>query len=296
MQIAELWRYPVKSLQGERLDAVAVTADGLEGDRQFAIYDVESGLGLTGRRVPELLFASACMRADGTAEITLPDGSLAGDDNTLSNWLGRSVALRSAATEAARRYENVVDFEHESTSDWEPFDGAARAFHDNPGARVSLVSTATMGSWDPRRFRANVLLDGEGEDSLVGSRVTLGEATLNVDMRIKRCVMTTRAQAGGIERDLDVLRTIARERDACLAVGALVIDQGTIRVGDTPGANSRYRTTRALGTEPNRAPDASMSVKRHADGTGCVIASAMFVAEDEGEYDTPSGFSLGLPP
>jgi len=238
VQIAELWRYPVKSLQGERLEAVAVTADGLEGDRQFAIYDVESGLGLTGRRVPELLFASARTRADGTAEITLPDGSLAGDDDTLSHWLGRSVALRSAATEAGRRYENVVDFEHESTSDWKPFDGAARAFHDNSGARVSLVSTATLGSWDPRRFRANVLLDGEGEDSLVGSRVTLGEATLDVGMRIERCVMTTRAQAGGIERDLDVLRTIARERDACLAVGAVVIDQGTVRFGDRLEANS----------------------------------------------------------
>jgi uncharacterized protein YcbX len=236
VQVAELWRYPVKSLQGERLDAVAVTADGLEGDRQFAIYDVESGLGLTGRRVPELLFASARMRADGTAEISLPDGSVAGDDNALSDWLGRSVALRSAATEAARRYENVVDFEHESTSAWKPFDGAARAFHDSPGARVSLVSTATIRSWDPRRFRANVLLDGEGEDSLVGSRVTLGEATLEIGMRIERCVMTTRAQPGGIERDLDVLRTIARERDARLAVGALVLDQGTIRVGDTLGA------------------------------------------------------------
>jgi MOSC domain-containing protein len=237
VHIAELWRYPVKSLQGEPLDAVEVTADGLEGDRQFAIYDVESGLGLTGRRVPELLFASARMRADGTAEITLQDGSVADDDRALSDWLGRPVTLRSAATEAARRYENVVDFEHESTSEWEAFDGAARAFHDNRGARVSLVSTATMGSWDPRRFRANVLLDGEGEDSLVGSRVTLGEATLDVDMRIERCVMTTRAQAGGIERDLDVLRTIARERDACLAVGALVIDQGTIRVRDTLGAS-----------------------------------------------------------
>jgi uncharacterized protein len=237
VQIAELWRYPVKSLQGERLDAVAVTEDGLEGDRQFAIYDVESGLGLTGRRVPELLFASARMRADGTAEITLPDGSAAGDDNTLSDWLGRSVALRSAATKAPRRYENVVDFEHEATSDWKRFEGASRAFHDNPAARVSLVSTATLGSWDPRRFRANVLLDGEGEDSLVGSRVTLGEATLDVAMRIERCVMTTRAQAGGIERDLDVLRTIARQRDACLAVGALVVEQGTIRVGDALGAN-----------------------------------------------------------
>lgn len=231
VHVAELWRYPVKSLQGERLEEVAVTADGLAGDRQFAIYDVESGLGLTARRVPELLFASARLRADGTPEITLPDGS-PGDDTTLSVWLGRPVALRSAATDVARRYENVVDFEHESSSDWETFDGAARAFHDSSRARVSLVSTATIGAWDRRRFRSNVLLDGAGEDSLVGSRVTLGDATLDVGMRIKRCVMTTRAQVGGIERDLDVLRTIARERDARLAVGALVVEPGIVRVGD----------------------------------------------------------------
>jgi uncharacterized protein YcbX len=232
VQIVELWRYPVKSLQGERLDAVALAADGLEGDRRFAIYDVESGFGLTARRVPDLLFASSRLRDDGTAEITLPDGSVTAADDALSEWLGRPVTLRSAATEAARRYENVVDFEHETTSDWAPFEGAEGAFHDNPTARVSLVSTATVGSWDARRFRANVLLDGEGEDSFVGSRITLGEATLDVDMRIERCVMTTRAQAGGIERDLSVLRTIAQERDACLAVGALVVDPGTIHVGD----------------------------------------------------------------
>ena len=164
----------------------------------------------------------------------MPDGSVASDDEALSNWLGRPVALRSAATDAARGYENVVDFEHEPTSDWETFGGAeGGAFHDNARARVSLVSTATLGSWDRRRFRANVVLDGEGEDSLIATRITLGETTLNVGMRIERCVMITRAQAGGIERDLDVLRTIARERDACLAVGALVIDPGTIRVGDS---------------------------------------------------------------
>jgi uncharacterized protein len=237
VQIVELWRYPVKSLQGERLDSVALIGDGPEGDRRFAIYDLQSGLGLTARRVPDLLFASARLRDDGTAEITLPDGSVASNDDALSAWLGRPVTLRSAATDAARRYENVVDFEHEATSDWEPFDGADGAFHDNPTARVSLVSATTMRSWDARRFRANVLLDGEDEDSLVGSRIALGEATLGVEMRIERCVMTTRAQAGGIERDLGVLRTIARERDACLAVGALVINPGTVRVGDTLSAD-----------------------------------------------------------
>ena len=232
VRVVELWRYPVKSLQGEQLDSVSVSRDGLEGDRRFAIYDLDTGFGLTGRRVPELLFASARLRDDGAAEITLPDGTTAGDDEALSEWLGRPVTLRSAATEAARRYENVVDFEQETASEWTPFDGAEGAFHDNPSARVSLVSTATVGSWNPRRFRANVLLEGDGEDSLVGSKIALGHVTFDVDMRLERCVMTTRAQAGGIERDLDVLRTIARERDACLAVGALVVDPGTLRIGD----------------------------------------------------------------
>lgn len=231
MRVSELWRYPVKSLQGEQLQSVRLTADGLDGDRRYAIYDVESGLGLTARRQPELLFASGRLREDGSAEITLPDGSAARDDDALSAWLGRRVALRSADTEAARVYENPVDFEHEATSPWERFGGAPGAFHDSARTRVSLVSTATIGAWDRRRFRANVLLEGEGEDDLVGSEVTLGDAVLAVGKRIDRCVMVTRPQPGGIERDLSVLRTIARERDACLAIGALVAESGSVSVG-----------------------------------------------------------------
>ena len=231
MQVTELWRYPVKSLQGERLEAVEVAADGLEGDRRFAIFDVETGLGLSARRKPELLFASARLREDGRVDITLPDGSTARDDAALSAWLDQPVTLESTETQAVRRFENPLDFEHEATSAWEEFETAPGAFHDSARARVSLVSTATIGAWDRRRFRANVLLEGEGEDALVGSQVILGDAVLDVGMRIQRCVMTTRPQPGGIERDLDVLRTIARERDACLAIGALVARPGTVQVG-----------------------------------------------------------------
>jgi hypothetical protein len=54
-----------------------VGSDGLEGDRGFAIYDVATGYGLTARRVPQLLFASARWLDDDRVEITLPDGSLA---------------------------------------------------------------------------------------------------------------------------------------------------------------------------------------------------------------------------
>jgi hypothetical protein len=233
MKVLELWRYPVKSLQGERLDVATVTTAGLEGDRRFALFDTATGFGLTARRVPELLFAAARLRDDGGVDVTLPDGSVAHDDSGLSAWLGRNVTLRSAEVTVTRQYENVVDFEDEATSEWAPFEGAAGAFHDSGRTRVSLVSTGTIGTWDLRRFRANVYLDGEGEDALVGSNVALGSAALDVVKRIGRCVMTTRPQPGGVERDLDVLRTINRERDGYLAIGALVTRPGTVRVGDT---------------------------------------------------------------
>lgn len=83
-----------------------------------------------------------------------------------------------------------------------------------------------------------MLLEGEREDALVGSSIALGSAILDVGMRIQRCVMTTRQQPGGIERDLSVMRTIARERNAQLAVGALVSEPGIVRVGDAPAART----------------------------------------------------------
>ena len=232
MRVKELWRYPVKSLQGERLATAMLTADGLDGDRRWAIFDLDTGLGLTARRVPQLLFASATLTRDGHVRIALPDGSIANGDDALSDWLGRRVALRSAGRNAGSRYENVVDFEHEDASAWETFAGAAGPFHDSDGARVSLLSTATIGEWNPRRFRPNVLLDGAGEDSLIGFTVAIGEAIVEIGQQIQRCVMVTRPQPDGIDRDLSVLRAIARERAACLAVGALVTHPGIVRTGD----------------------------------------------------------------
>jgi hypothetical protein len=229
VQVVELWRFPVKSLQGERLDGAEITIEGIAGDRGYALFDLDTGFGLTARRVPELLFASARTTADGV-EIRLPDGSIATDDDALSDWLGRPVALRRAAEVEARAFENPLDFERDA--DWITFDGAPGAFHDSARTRVSLVSTGTLGGWDRRRFRANVLLDGAGEDAFVGSTIAVGEVRLEVLKRIDRCVMITRPQPGEIERDLDVLRTVNRERDGCLAIGARVARSGTMRVGD----------------------------------------------------------------
>ncbi len=230
--MVEIWRFPVKSMQGEQLDRVDVGDDGLAGDRGLALFDVETGLGLTARRHPELLFAGARIRADGTVAITLPDGEPATGDADLSRWLDRPVALRSSATQVERRYENPDDFENEASAQWEAFDGGRAAFHDSDWARVSLVSTATLRGWDRRRFRVNVVLDGSGEDGLAGREVGVGSARLRVARGLGRCVMTTRPQPGAVERDLDVLRTVHRERDGCLGVGAGVTRAGVVSVGD----------------------------------------------------------------
>jgi uncharacterized protein YcbX len=231
VRITELWRYPVKSMQGERLDRVRIGPDGLEGDRRFALVDVATGLGLTGRRVPELLFASARFAGDdGRPVTTLPDGTVTDDDGALSAWLGRDVKLVDARDAAEARYESPDDGDDGA---WHVFEGPGGAFHDAGIFRVSLVSTTTIGAWPAQRFRANVLLDGAGEDELVGRDVALGGAVVHVQWRIPRCVMVTRPQPGGIERDLSVLKTIKDDRESCLAIGATVVEPGEVRVGDT---------------------------------------------------------------
>lgn len=229
MRITQIWRYPVKSLQGELLDSAELGPQGVAGDRQYAIFDAETGMGLTARREPSLLFGAASL-SGGSLVITLPDGSEAVDDAALSSWLGRPVILRSTTYSGPRRYESPEDFEREA--DWESFDGANGSFRDSEATVVSMVSTGTLGEWDARRFRSNLLLEGAGEDELIGATVSLGGARLEVVKRVGRCVMVTRPQPGGIDRDVDVLRTIHRERGGRFAVGATVVVPGTVAVGD----------------------------------------------------------------
>lgn len=238
MRVFEIWRYPVKSMGGERLDSALVTGRGLMGDRSHGIVDVETGTVLTARRAPELLYATARLvgaTVSGGVEITLPDGTRidgqadsAEVDGALSEWLGRAVELRTAGPDGGT-YEVPLDFERDA--DWVSWQGPGLAWHDSGRARVSLVSTGSLGEWDARRFRANVVLSGSGEDELVGHRLGVGTVHLDVVTKIGRCVMVTRPQPG-IGRDLDVLRTVNRERDGTFAIGSLVTRPGMLMVGD----------------------------------------------------------------
>lgn len=235
MEIVGLRRYPVKSLQGEALGAADVGATGIVGDRSHALRDATTGVVLTARRDPELLLAQGAVDGEGGARVVLPDGTTVtgpgpGADDALSGWLGRPVGLVGPSRERST-YEIPVDPEDDG-SEVRTWQGPAGTYHDSTRTQVSIVATGDLRDWDVRRFRPNVVVDAPTADVLVGHRVRLGGAVVDVVKQIDRCVMVTRPQPGGIERDLDVLRTIRRERGLLLAVGAVVVEPGRVRPGD----------------------------------------------------------------
>jgi hypothetical protein len=270
--VAGLWRFPVKSLQGERVDDLTFvapgpgTAGGAADDRAWGIVDVATGKVLSAKTVPVLLEASAAARPGGGVTLTLPDGTTLGDDDrpgcdrALSAWLGRAVELRSArATDAGEGGQVAYDMTFDPPNDEAelvPIPTPAGSFVDLCGAHVlttgalaAMAAANPDGDWSVRRFRPNVLVDtgeaganGAGEvpeDAWVGGRLALGTAALDVLMRTVRCALPLRAQPQGrggdeppLARDVGIYRTMAAEHDNHLGVYADVAAAGTVRVGD----------------------------------------------------------------
>jgi len=236
MVVEELWRYPVKSMGGEQLAVADVGELGIDGDRQWAVIDLATGYGLTAKREPELLYASASVVDDDVlihldANVTLT-GTGAATDAVLSDWLGRAVSLRRATSGSVGTFEIAADFENEHDSDLLHWQGPAGTFHDSTRRRVSVAARREMRDWSPRRFRMNILTSGDSSAGLVGSEVTIGSSVLEIVKPVDRCILTTRAQPGGVERDLGVLRTINKELGGDLGVGAMVVTAGRIGQGD----------------------------------------------------------------
>jgi uncharacterized protein YcbX len=229
LTVREIWRYPVKSIGGERLDAAKVGENGITGDRSWGVRDEMTGMVLTGRREPRLLMATAHLE-DGEPVIEIGDGSLLRSSGELSAWLDRPVELVQAGSGPAT-FEGVSDVETER--DWTTWQGPSGTFHDGRST-VSLGSDTTLAGYDPRRFRLNLLLEHSGdgtEDDLIDADLTIGTAGLYVRKPIERCVMVTRAQIG-LDRDLGVLKRVVAERNNRLGVGAVVHREGLITVGD----------------------------------------------------------------
>jgi uncharacterized protein YcbX len=263
MEIAGIWRYPVKSLQGEALEASTVESDGLEGDRRWGIRDARTERILTARRRPELLHAAAAYH-DGLPVVTLPDGRVAEGlgattDRLLSDWLGSPVSPVTAQEEAPGRAEFFEDATDDSSRAIE-WTMPERRYVD--AAALLVLSTASLrtgaalhpsGTWEPRRFRPNVLVDtdeeGWPEDAWVGRTVHLGSATVAPTEGCIRCTMVTREQPG-IQADRDVFRTLARHHGARFGVWCEVRTAGAVTVGGDMSVRSERSAPGPVATPP----------------------------------------------
>lgn len=245
MHVVELWRHPVKSLQGEPLDEAVVEDSGLSGDRGWGIVDRETGKVLTARRVPSLLLASARLTDTGV-EILLPDGDVliapsVHADDALSKWIGRPVALVRAESFGGGVGEYFADATDDNSAvvSWTMPQGR---FVD--ALPLLIVTTASLrqgralhpdGAWETRRFRPNIVVDVEDdgwvEDAWCGHTVRIGTAAVQAAVPCERCTMVTRPQPG-LDRDLEVFKALARHHNATLGVWTTVQSPGLVRIGD----------------------------------------------------------------
>ena len=205
MHLAEIWRYPVKSMGGERLQRVRLGLAGIEGDR--AIH-VQNGRGrvVTARTHPQLLRHRAVASPDGNTTI---DG------------------LPWAHPEIATAIENDVG-------------PGALLIPDSSMGRFDILPllVATDGAikefgHDGRRLRPNLVIGGVlglDERSWPGKYLRIGDVVISlVDLRA-RCVMTT-FDPDTLERNRGVLREIVRRFEGTLALNASVMRGGWLQEG-----------------------------------------------------------------
>ena len=255
-----LWRYPVKSMMGEELNASELTERGLLGDRAYALIDQVEGRIASAknpRKWPHLFDFRAIYveppRRDRPApiRITFPDGRTsttgqAGLDDLCSTALGRAVALLTKAPERPQLEEYWLDMDglaHRETVTVE--NTLANGFFDC--APVHLLTTATLerlrqlypqGRFEPRRFRPNIIVDvgggaaGFAESAWIGRTLAIGdEVRLQVNDPCGRCVMTTLPQYD-LPKDPGILRTAVQHNKGAVGVYASVLRGGTVRRGD----------------------------------------------------------------
>jgi len=254
MRLVKIMRYPVKSLQGEEVASAELESDGLRGDRRWGIRDEVTGKVLTGRRAPQLLFASATLSADGSPVITLPNGVTChgpgpDTDAALSTWLEKPVCLASAVGAPGASAEYFADATDDASEAIEWTMPAGRLVDALPLLVLTTASLRTAaalypaGDWHVRRFRPNLVIDvaGDGwvEDGWCGrSIVRIAAAELEPREPCVRCTMVTRPQPQ-LEEDRDVFRTLARHHRGHFGAWTTIAAKGTIHRDDAVTVDPR---------------------------------------------------------
>jgi uncharacterized protein YcbX len=206
MDVQTLWRYPVKSMRGQRLERADVRADGIAGDRLVQVVRGERVL--TARTHPRLLGLQGGLAADGTP---LVDGE---------PW--DSPAAAAAVVAIGGPGTHLV------------FDAGLDRFDILPLLVATDGAIAALGE-DGRRLRPNLVVGGVAglaERSWPGRRLRSGEVVIGIDSLRGRCVMTT-YHPDTLEQDPGVLRRIVREFGGEVALNCRVERPGVLTAGDS---------------------------------------------------------------
>ena len=208
MHVAEIWRYPAKSMAGERLAQTELDEQGIPGDRIFQVRRSDDRI-VDARAHPKLLGLRATLDSDGQLWIN--------DARSDSPVVAQLVEDAAAVGPGAR----LVRCESAGRFDVLPLlvatDGAIAAF-----------------GHDARRLRPNIIVGGvEGlaERAWEGRALRIGDVLIGIHSLRRRCVMTT-YDPDTQTHDPEVLRQIVRRFDGRLALNCWVIRRGKIRVGD----------------------------------------------------------------
>jgi uncharacterized protein YcbX len=216
-----MWRYPVKSVGGERLTAATVGVLGVEGDRVIAVHDERDDVTWAGA-IPPLMRVRAVAAGAGVAELILPGGERFRTDAPDADSR-LSAAVHAKVTLVGHRPDRTDAAVHVLTT---------TALH-------SLGSALPDSTIDVTRFRPNLVLDGVPDESgtgypehgWIGRRMAIGALRLRFTEGCDRCVMITK-ETPTVPHDRAVLRWVARELGNTLGVYATVEAPGDVRVGD----------------------------------------------------------------
>lgn len=281
MIATQLWRYPVKSMAGERLEVAELERRGIVGDRLWAVRDDDKHTLTSAKKLPALLrlrarFLDEPQPRQAPARVPpvaigFPNGDeISSSDPSVhrrlsdlvehpvslvplrpTRELGHFRALQADKAELRRVFglepgEPLPDLSMLPLG----FLALLSAFATPPGSYfdvypLHLLTTSSLAalraaapdvSFDPQRFRPNVLLhtDGEGflEHGWVASTLSLGSARARVECVTPRCSMPARPQLD-LPADARVMKVIARETERTLGVYASIPRGGRIRVGQT---------------------------------------------------------------
>jgi uncharacterized protein YcbX len=227
-RVASLQRWPVKSMAGERLDALSLDRWGVTGDRTHAVFDVFKGATrrVNAEGLPRLLAWAAAYPTAAVGREEPPQAVVTAPDGSARTWDDPELPAALAA-----------DLGRPLTLAREP-----RGQQDRPGtvhvtieASLRALGQALGAPIDVARFRPNIHLDLDAEpyaeERWLGRRLRIGDAELEIVEGCERCSIPTRDPRTQ-EKWPQLLRLLAAERATTFGLIARPLAPAVVRCGD----------------------------------------------------------------